>query len=103
MDAEVLIGLERYDEAEEALREGLRRAEATGDSNAASRAICVSSSFGNIESSCFSGVSGIAISERPRQYNSKSNPRPAWKGFVACLFLEESPQATCPQARQSRR
>jgi tetratricopeptide (TPR) repeat protein len=39
MDAEVLIGLERYDEAEEALREGLRRAEATGDTDAASRAM----------------------------------------------------------------
>ncbi len=39
MDAEVLIGLERYDEAEELLRNTLRRAETDGDSQAASRAL----------------------------------------------------------------
>src|SRR5215471_5609063 len=26
-----------------------------------------------------------------------------WKCFVACLFLDESQQPTCPQLRQSRR
>src|SRR5258708_8996039 len=27
----------------------------------------------------------------------------AWKCFVACLFLDESQQPTCPHVRQSRR
>src|SRR5438552_16206197 len=27
----------------------------------------------------------------------------AWKCFVACLFLEESQQPTCPHVRHSRR
>jgi tetratricopeptide (TPR) repeat protein len=39
MDAELLIGLERFDEAEEVLRGELRRAQASGDSPAASLAL----------------------------------------------------------------
>ena len=39
MDAELLIALERYDEADELLRAELRRAEAAGDADAASRAL----------------------------------------------------------------
>lgn len=39
MDAALLIGLERYDEAEDALRAALRRAQASGDREAAGRAL----------------------------------------------------------------
>jgi tetratricopeptide (TPR) repeat protein len=39
MDAAVLIGLERYDEAEDTLRAALRRAQASGDQEAAGRAL----------------------------------------------------------------
>jgi tetratricopeptide (TPR) repeat protein len=39
MDAEILIALERFDEADELLRGELRRADAAGDADAASRAL----------------------------------------------------------------
>src|SRR5579859_5439906 len=39
MDAELLIGLERFDEAEELLRSELRRARAAGDASGASLAL----------------------------------------------------------------
>ncbi len=75
MDASILIGLERYDEAEELLRGALRRAENDGDAQAASRAL---EGLGVVASRRGREEHALDLLRKAVQAGSDPDPRERW-------------------------